>query len=123
MKKRLTQIAKENNIEFKELEDLAKSKLSSNMITGKGKNTWISEDGQQILDQAIEVPEGVAKHITAVIVRRAPNQRYLYAYSKDINKVIPVLVPRRYVKNLMGKLVSVEVIEDVRGSSYRYRKS
>lgn len=123
MKKRLTQIAKENNIEFKELEDLAKSKLSSKMITGKGKNTWISEDGQQILDQAIEVPEGVAKHITAVIVRRAPNQRYLYAYSKDINKVIPVLVPRRYVKNLMGKLVSVEVIEDVRGSSYRYRKS
>lgn len=123
MKKRLTQIAKENNIEFKELEDLAKSKLSSKMITGKGKNTWISEDGQQILDQAIEVPEGVAKHITAVIVRKAPNQRYLYAYSKDIDKVIPVLVPRRYVKNLMGKLVSVEVIEDVRGSSYRYRKS
>ena len=123
MKKRLTQIAKENNIEFKELEDLAKSKLSSKMITGKGKNTWISEDGQQVLDQAIEVPEGVAKHITAVIVRKAPNQRYLYAYSKDIDKVIPVLVPRRYVKNLMGKLVSVEVIEDVRGSSYRYRKS
>jgi len=123
MKKRLTQIAKENNIEFKELEDLAKSKLSSNMITGNGKNTWISEDGQQILDQAIEVPEGVAKHITAVIVRKAPNQRYLYAYSKDIDKVIPVLVPRRYAKSLMGKLVSVEVVEDVRGSSYRYRKS
>jgi len=123
MKKRLTQIAKENNIEFKELEDLAKSKLSSKMITGNGKNTWISEDGQQILDQAIEVPEGVAKHITAVIVRKAPNQRYLYAYSKDIDKVIPVLVPRRYAKSLMGKLVSVEVIEDVRGSSYRYRKS
>ncbi len=122
MKKRLSTIAKENNIEFKDLEDLAKSKLSSIMITGKGKNTWISEDGQQVLDQAIEVPEGVAKHITAVVTKRAPNRRYMYAYSKEINKVIPVLVPRRYSKNLIGKLVSVEVIEDVQGSSYRYRR-
>tara|TARA_R100001126_G_scaffold51839_1_gene29297 strand:+ start:258 stop:629 length:372 start_codon:yes stop_codon:yes gene_type:complete len=123
MKKRLTQIAKENNIKFEELQKLAADKLSAQMMTGKGRNTWISDNGQQILDQAMEVPEGVAKHITAVIVRRAPNQRYLYAYSKDIDKVIPVLVPRRYAKNLMGKLVSVEVIEDVQGSSYRYRKS
>ena len=35
MKKRLTQIAKENNIQFEDLQKLAADKLSTQMMTGK----------------------------------------------------------------------------------------
>ena len=68
MKKRLTQIAKENNVEFKDLLKLSNEKLSPSMVTGAGKNTWISKDGQEILLEAIEAPAATAEHINAKVI-------------------------------------------------------
>ena len=42
-KTRLTTIAKECDIEFDEALKIAQDKLSEEMITGKGKGTWINE--------------------------------------------------------------------------------
>ena len=55
MKKRLTKIAEENNVQFTDLLKLSDEKLSPSMVTGAGKNTWISEDGQEILLEAMRL--------------------------------------------------------------------
>ena len=122
MKKRLTEIAKENNIEFTDLLQLSAEKLSPSMVTGAGRNTWISEDGQEILLEAIEVPEATAAHINAKVLKVAPNQKYVYAYVREDKTKIPVLVPKKLSQRLVGKNITVEVIEDVNGVSYRYRR-
>ena len=48
-KRRLTEIAKDYDISFEELQDIAFNKLTEESISGKGRNTWIDEVGQDIL--------------------------------------------------------------------------
>ena len=122
MKKRLTRISEENNVKFKDLISLCAEKLSPGMVTGSGKNTWISEEGQEILTEAIEAPEATAKHISAKVIKVAPNKKYVYAYVRESGTKIPVLVPKKFSARLVGKSITVEVIEDVNGVSYRYRR-
>jgi|TARA_R110000796_G_scaffold180507_2_gene297053 hypothetical protein len=122
MKKRLIKIAEENDVQFKELISLCAQKLSPGMITGSGKNTWISDEGQEILLEAIESPEATARHISAKVIKVAPNKKYVYAYAHESGTKIPVLVPKKFAERLVGKLITVEIIEDVNGVSYRYRR-
>jgi hypothetical protein len=122
MKKRLTRISEENSVKFKDLISLCAEKLSPGMVTGSGKNTWISEEGQEILTEAIEAPEATAKHISAKVIKVAPNKKYVYAYVRESGTKIPVLVPKKFSARLVGKSITVEVIEDVNGVSYRYRR-
>ena len=51
-KKKLAQIAEENEIEFDEALSLAQEKLPEGSLTGKGKNTWVNEEGTQILEKS-----------------------------------------------------------------------
>ena len=44
-KKRLTQIAEEQQVTFDEAMQIATDKLPEGSVTGKGKNTWVSEEG------------------------------------------------------------------------------
>ena len=43
MKKRLTEIADDFGISFDEALDIAFKNLAEDMLSGKGKNTWITE--------------------------------------------------------------------------------
>lgn len=122
MKKRLTKIAEENNVQFTDLLKLSDEKLSPSMVTGAGKNTWISEDGQEVLLEAIEAPEATAEHVNAKVIKVAPNKKYVYAYVREDKSKIPVLVPKKFSQRLVGKTITVEVIKDVNGVSYRYRR-
>ena len=122
MKIRLSEIARQEHYVWDELLVLAKEKLSNDMMTGVGKNTWISDEGQEILTEAIEAPEATAKHISAKVIKVAPNKKYVYAYVRESGIKIPVLVPKKISERLVGKLITVEVIEDVNGVSYRYRR-
>ena len=90
------------------------------MLSGRGKNTWINEDGQEILNVALIVPEIVPKHHKGQVIRMAPNPSYVYAKVREMQAVIPVVVPRRIQKTLLGKMISIEEITDKVGSSYRY---
>ena len=54
-KKRLKDIAEEYGISFQQAQDLAFNILDEIAITGKGKNTWINEVGQDLLDDNIEM--------------------------------------------------------------------
>lgn len=122
MKKRLIKIAEENDVQFKDLIGLCAEKLSSGMVTGSGRNTWISDEGQEIMLEAIEAPEATAKHVSAKVIKVAPNKKYVYAYVHESGTKIPVLVPKKIAERLVGKLITVEIIEDVNGISYRYRR-
>lgn len=122
-KKRLTIIAKENNLELEYLSELVKSKLPQDTVTGIGKCQWINEEGQAMLKKAIDIPELTPKILRGVVHSKAPNRSYLYVYIKEIKKKVPVVIPRKLENHLLpGKNVNVEVITDNVGTSYRYVK-
>jgi len=122
-KKRLTIIAKENNLELEYLSGLVESKLPEDTVTGVGKGRWINEEGQAMLEKAIDIPELTPKILRGVVHSKAPNRSYLYVYIKEIQKKVPVVIPRKLENYLLpGKNVNVEVITDDVGTSYRYVK-
>tara|TARA_R100001510_G_scaffold20152_1_gene17576 strand:- start:2967 stop:3341 length:375 start_codon:yes stop_codon:yes gene_type:complete len=118
---RIGALADELDADVDNLVSLAKSKLCSSMITGKGgKALWINEDGQEILRMAVDIPEIVPKHYKGYVIKSAANPRYIYALIKEIDKKVPVCVPRKLRKALVGKNIKIEAIEDEVGVSYRY---
>jgi hypothetical protein len=119
-KTRLTTIAKECDIEFDEALQIAKDKLSEEMITGKGKGTWINEEGSGILKESFDIPEIVPKHYNVKILRECPNKMFNWGYIKEIGKKVPVLIPRRFWGKLIGKFVTIECIKDDKGETFRY---
>tara|TARA_R110000824_G_scaffold47907_2_gene135810 strand:+ start:778 stop:1149 length:372 start_codon:yes stop_codon:yes gene_type:complete len=121
-KVRLIKIASDFKLEFDKLLQLAQSKLSQEMLTGRGKNTWIDEEGQSILMESMYIEEIVPKHYRGKVVSTAPNPSYVFAYIKELTMRVPVVVPRRYRNTMKGKTITIEMIEDVRGKSYRYVK-
>jgi len=120
-KKRITTIAAENELELEYLVGLIEDKLPEDTITGVGKGRWINEEGQAMLEKAIDIPELTPKILRGVVHSKAPNRSYLYVYIKEIQKKVPVVIPRKLENHLLpGKNVNVEVITDDRGTSYRY---
>ena len=118
---RIGALADELDADVDNLVSLAKSKLCSSMITGKGgKALWINEDGQEILRMAVDIPEIVPKHYKGYGIKSAANPRYIYALINEIDKKVPVCVPRKLTKALVGKNIKIEAIEDEVGVSYRY---
>lgn len=122
MKKRLTQIAKELGMTYGEATELAKSKLSADMMTGGAGMIWIDDRGQEILDDCLETPELVPKHYRGQVLKPCPNPHYVYAAIKELGKRVPVAIPNRFKGKLIGKMINIECIADDIGESYRYVK-
>jgi hypothetical protein len=120
MKVKLTKLAEENEVTFEEAMDLAKEKLPEDSLTGKGKNTWVNEEGQEILARAFEIPEIVPKYLKGKVMHDAPNPHYVYAYIKELSKKVPVIQGKRYMGKLLGKNIDIEAIQDNKGVSYRF---
>ena len=85
-KKRITTIAAENELELEYLVGLIEDKLPEDTITGVGKGRWINEEGQAMLEKAIDIPELTPKILRGVVHSKAPNRSYLYVYIKEIQK-------------------------------------
>ena len=119
-KKKLTQIATEQELEFEEAIRIAKEKLPESSLTGKGKNTWVSEEGTSILESSFMIEEIIPKHYEGNVVGECPNPRYNYVVSNSIGKRVPMLVPHRLQGKLIGKTITFEGISDNKGTSYRY---
>lgn len=120
MKVKLTKLAEENEVTFEEAMNLAKEKLPEDSLTGKGKNTWVDEEGQEILAKAFEIPEIVPKYLKGRVMHDAPNPHYVYAYIKELSKKVPVIQGKRYIGKLIGKNIDIEAIQDNKGVSYRF---
>ena len=119
-KKRLIQIASEQEVEFEEAMRIAEEKLPEGSLTGKGRNTWVNEEGTAILEDSFMIEEIIPKHHTGMVLSECPNPRYNYVHNKQIGKKVPMLVPRKWQGKLVGKMVTFEGISDNKGTSYRY---
>mgnify|MGYP003123406195 CR=1 FL=1 len=119
-KKRLTKIAEDHEIEFDEALRISEEKLPVGSLSGKGRNTWVNEEGTQILEESFMIEEIIPKHYEGNVLSECPNPKYNYVFSKDIGKRVPMLIPRKWQGKLVGKIVIFEAISDSTGTSYRY---
>ena len=114
-KKRLTEIAEEYGIPFEEALDLVFKELEEEMVTGRGKITWINEDGQRVLDEFISMPV----LYRGPVLSQAPNPLYVMVYVKELSKKVAVKIPRRMQgKVTKGKLIYLEA--DNSGAEPKY---
>ena len=119
-KKRVTQIANEKDVSFAEIMFLAKNKIPQECVSGKGKASWVDEEGQEIIERAFEIPEIVPKYLKGRVMHNAPNPHYIYVYIKELGKKVPVIIGKRYIGKLNKKNIDIEAIQDNKGVSYRY---
>jgi hypothetical protein len=104
-KKKLTALAEEYGIPFEEALDLVFKELEEDMVTGKGKNTWINDDGQRVLDEFISMPV----LYRGPVLSKAPNPMYVMAYIKEITKKVAVKIPRKMQSKITpGKVIYIE---------------
>jgi hypothetical protein len=120
MKVRLSKLAEEQEVDFEEALKIATEKLPESSLTGKGKNTWVNEQGAEILSKSLLIDEIIPKHYEGIVMAECPNPRYNYVISKEIGKKVAMMVPRTKRGILVGKKVTFEAIEDIKGISYRY---
>ena len=119
-KKKLKEIAEEYGIPFEEALDLVFKELEEEMVTGKGKGTWINSDGQSVLDEFISMP---------VLYRgpelgEATNPIYIMVYVKELSKKVPVKIPLRYKGTFpKGKIVYLEADNSTDNPKYNWVKT
>ena len=119
-KEKLTQLAKEQEVTFDEAMQIATDKLPEGSLTGKGKNTWVSEEGTKILEESLMIDEIIPKHYSGTVLAECPNPKYNVVFSKEIGKRVNVLLPRKWQGKLIKKIITIEAIEDTKGVTYRY---
>jgi hypothetical protein len=119
-KKKLTKIAEEQEVEFEEAMRIATEKLPEGSLTGKGKNTWVNEEGTAILEESFMIDEIIPKHYIGKVLQECPNPKYNVVYNKEIGRRVNMLIPRKWQGRLVGTEVTFEAIEDTKGVSYRY---
>jgi len=119
-KKKLIQIANEQEVEFEEAMQIAQEKLPEGSLTGKGKNTWVTEEGTAILEESFMITEIIPKHFKGIVLNDCPNPKYVSVLHPEERKRVNVLVPRKWQGKLVKKEITFEAIEDVNGASYRY---
>jgi gluconate kinase len=108
-KKRLKDIAEDYNIPFEEAMDIAFNNLTEESITGRGKNTWIDEVGQDLLEDTIPMAIKKARVYRGRIRNKAPNPRFVFVHIKEKNGVVPVKMSPRYAKMTRpGQFIHVE---------------
>ena len=115
-KKRLKQIAEEFDISFEKAQDLAFQNLEEEMITGKGENTWINEDGQKVFDNIVSVPTIYRGRV----VRLMPNPSFVLTKIPDLNTTVPVKAKLHIAKNLLGKYIYIQVDNSNNHSTYHH---
>tara|TARA_Y100000385_G_C13013917_1_gene602944 strand:+ start:689 stop:1075 length:387 start_codon:yes stop_codon:yes gene_type:complete len=119
-KTKATALAEELEVDFLTISTIIEENVSEDDISGKGKNTWLTEDAVSIVKDKLDIPELVPAYFTGQVTHQAPNPNYVYVYLKELSKKVPVIVPRRFKGKLNGKTIKVEEITDNAGSSYRY---
>lgn len=120
MKIKCTALAEEMKVDVEQLLARAPKVLKPEHSTGKGKNTWFTEEGADMLRQSEEAPLTVAKRYSARGLHTAKNPRWLYCIIEGFHGKIPVAVPRKLQGRLEGKTFTVEAITDIRGTTFRH---
>lgn len=120
MKKRVTALADELHTTPEELLARIKTVLAPRHYKGRGKNTWITASGCDLLRQSEECPMTVSRIKQAIGIAMAANKRWMYATVDGFHGKVPVLIPRKLIGQLEKKKFQVEVIEDTNGVTFRH---
>ena len=56
-KTKATELAKELEVDFLTISTIIEENVSDSDISGKGKNTWLTEDAVSIVKDKLEIPE------------------------------------------------------------------
>jgi hypothetical protein len=103
-KKRLTALAKEYGVTFDYVHDIVLNNLEEKMVTGKGKNLWITEEGQIIIENLIPM----MSIYRGVVIRQAPNPKYVLVKTQDSYKMFKVQIPLALSGKLTSKVIYFE---------------
>lgn len=119
-KTKATALAEELGTDYLTVSTLIEDHVPEDQVTGKGKNTWLTEDAVSTIKDKMDVPELIPDYYMGKVTHQAPNPNYVYAYIQELGKRVPVIVARKYTGKLMNKSIKIEEIKDASGSSYRY---
>jgi hypothetical protein len=119
MKIKIGELAEQLGASVNEL-ILLKEKLTEEQWSGRGKNTWFTEDAVQVLRLALDIPEVVPNKTRGRVLFGAKNPNYVYVKLDQRDGKVPVCIPRRLQNKLDGKNINVELITDDTGTTYRY---
>ncbi len=103
-KKKLTDLCKEYGILFSEAKEIVEFQFDESMVTGKGKNTWINEEGQALFDDLVPIDIIYRGRV----LHPAPNKRYVIAYIKELSRKVPVKVPILFHEKLTNKIIYIQ---------------
>lgn len=120
MKIKCTALAEEMGMDIDQLMARAARVLQPIHSKGKGKNTWFTEDGADLIRQSEEAPLTVAHRYEALGIKTAPNPRWLYCTIDTFKGKIPVAIPRKMQGRLVGKYFTAEAIQDIKGTTFRH---
>ena len=112
-KRKLTDLAKEYNLSFENILEIASNNLEESSLSGRGKNTWVDETGQDVLDSNIPIEEPKPNKYRGRVRNKCPNPTYIMVHLKEKMLVVKTKVPRKFMGvDWIGKMVTVEEIEE-----------
>jgi hypothetical protein len=114
-KKRLSALAKEYGVTFEYIHGIVLNNLEEEMVTGKGKNIWISAEGQTVLENLIPM---MSIH-RGIVIRQAPNPRFVLVKTQDSYKMFKVEIPLALSGKLTSKVIYFE--SDNVGDNPKYK--
>ena len=75
MKKLLRKLAEEYSLSFEEAHEIAMFRLDESTISGRGKNLWINEAGQEVMENMFPMDA----LLRARVIKELPNHDYVRA--------------------------------------------
>lgn len=103
MKKLLRKLAEEYNLTFDEAHEIATMRLDESCLTGRGKNLWVNEAGQEVLENMFPM-DAVLR---ARVIKELPNPHYVRAKIAECAECIAVRIPHRLRGKLIDKTIPV----------------
>jgi hypothetical protein len=116
----ITELAKELDYDIDKLIGLKMKKLGAEHFKGNGKNTWLTDEGADLLRLAVQVPLAVPNRLMGMVLHEARNPRWVFVKIDGKEGKHPVLIHRRYYGRMIGKRIAINQITDNKGTTYTH---
>lgn len=90
-KKRLTQIAKEVGMDFDEIKDMVDQFLEDDMVSGGRGIVWINENGQEILERAINSKKQTSAKASDPSDEMKSSRELAEEYGVDVDQINAII--------------------------------
>ena len=116
-----TKLAESLHISRTKLAQIRDERLSAGeWKIGEDGKQYFTDAGADKVRLALEVPAAVPKKARVKVLHRAPNPHWVYAKLDGDYRKIVVAVRPSWCDRLVGKFITVDIIEDAKGITYRH---